>query len=270
MQKLKCFAIALALLIGIGGVETFAQTRKKIVKKKPTIQKTAKSTTTKPNTTKQTTVTTTTTEVTTLGNTGTSVMPTNTAVNNLYTVDQGKVFKVRINNGLSSKSAKIGDLFTVSTIEPIYSSTGQTLIPMGSTIIGKITAVNTAERKGKPGNFETSFFLVEVPNGNKYLINGELTSLDTQTAKSDNEGIASGDKMNNRKIILIGGGAGTGAAVGGVAGGAKGAAIGGAAGAGAGIVADQMLKGEEASIKPGTEFGILLNQPITLPKFVEK
>jgi len=52
-------------------------------------------------------------------------------------------------------------------------------------------------------------------------------------------------------------------------GGGKGALIGGLLGAGAGLLGERMTKGEEATVKSGQEFGVYLNQSISMPKFAE-
>jgi hypothetical protein len=55
----------------------------------------------------------------------------------------------------------------------------------------------------------------------------------------------------------------------GAIGGGKGALIGAILGAGAGFAGDRYTKGKEAEVKSGTEFGVYLNQAITLPRFTE-
>ena len=75
--------------------------------------------------------------------------------------------------------------------------------------------------------------------------------------------------MKNRKLIFIGGGGAGGAVLGAAVGGGKGALIGGLLGAGAGFLGDRLTKGREAEVKSGTEFGVYLNQAISMPRFVE-
>src|SRR5215212_2454232 len=55
----------------------------------------------------------------------------------LYTVPAGKRIRVRMNETLSSKTARVGDRFTVTVREPVYSSTGVVVIPEGSELIGR-------------------------------------------------------------------------------------------------------------------------------------
>lgn len=187
----------------------------------------------------------------------------------LYTVARGERLRVRMNSTISSKTARIGDTFTANVTESVYSTNGVVVIPEGSKVFGRVNAVVAARKGGKPGTIDASFYQVRLPNGLTRRINGSLTDLDSDDAKSDNEGTASGDKMKHRKIIFIGGGGAGGAVLGGAIGGGKGALIGGLLGAGAGLLGERMTKGEDAEVRSGTEFGVILNQPISLPRFAE-
>lgn len=240
MKKLFNFRILaafLAIIFVLGVVESSAQTRKRrpVIKKKTTVKKTV----------------------------------VRKPVVKLYTVSTGQRIRVRINEELSSKTARVGDTFTTNVTEPVYSNSGVIVIPSGSTIIGRIDSVVPAKKGGNPGAIEVSFIEVKLPNGSKRAINGSLTDLNSDNAKSDNESVASGDKMKNRKIIFIGGGAAGGAVIGAIAGGGKGALIGGLIGAGAGLLGERFTKGEEAKVQSGTEFGVILNQAVSMPKWIE-
>ena len=187
----------------------------------------------------------------------------------LYTVPRGERLRVRMNSTISSKTARVGDTFTANVTETVYSSNGVVVIPEGSRVTGRVDTVMAARKGGKPGSIDVSFTQVRLPNGTVRRINGSLTDLYSDDAKSDNEGTASGDRMKHRKIIFIGGGGAGGAVLGGAIGGGKGALIGGLLGAGAGLLGERMTKGEEAEVRSGTEFGVILNQPISLPRFAE-
>lgn len=191
------------------------------------------------------------------------------ASQSLFTVPSGTRMRVRMNETLSSKTAKAGDRFTVTVREPVYASNGAIVVPIGSEVIGKVDSVKPAVKGGKVGEIDVSFIQLVLPNGIKRTINGSLTELVSDDAKSDAEGTAKGDKTKYRKVIFIGGGGAGGAILGGAIGGGKGALIGGIIGAGAGLLGERLTKGEEAEVKSGTEFGVYLNQGISLPKFAE-
>ena len=187
----------------------------------------------------------------------------------LYSVAAGKRIRVRMNEELSSKTAKVGDRFTVTVREPVYSTSGAVVIPEGSELVGKVDAVTKAANKGKPGALDVSFVQVVLPNGTKRVINGSLTELNADDAKSASEGTARGDRMKHRKVIWYGGGAAGGAILGAAVGGGKGALIGGLLGAGGGFLGERFTKGEEAKVESGTEFSVYLNRAVSLPKFAE-
>lgn len=173
-----------------------------------------------------------------------------------------------MNETLNSKSARVGDTFTATVTEPVYSTNGVVVIPVGSTVTGRVDTAKPASKGGNPGEIGVSFTRVRMPNGKSHAINGALTDLEGKTV-SDSESTASGKKMSNRKLIFIGGGTAGGAILGGAIGGGKGALIGGLLGAGGGFLGEKMTKGPEAEVKSGTEFGVYLNQAISLPKFAE-
>lgn len=186
----------------------------------------------------------------------------------VYTVDSGTVMRVRMEQTITSKTAKVGNTFFVTVTEPVYSNSGVVVIPVGSRLTGRVDAVKPAAKGGKPGEIDARFVSVRLPNGRVRTINGSLTEL-TGKSDVDNEGTVSGDKMKHRKVIFIGGGAAGGAVLGAIVGGGKATAVGAVLGAGAGFLGERLLKGPEAEVKSGTEFGVYLNQAISLPRFVE-
>ena len=185
------------------------------------------------------------------------------------TVERGTRIRVRMNETLNSKSARVGDTFTTTVTEPVYSTTGAVVVPVGSTVRGRVNTVTKAKKGGDPGSIDVAFNQVRLPNGTVRSINGSLTDLNTKQAKSDNEGTASGDDRKNDKIIFIGGGAAGGAILGAAIGGGKGALIGGLLGAGAGLLGERFTKGEDAEVRSGTEFGVYLNQSVNMPRYAE-
>jgi hypothetical protein len=232
LLDLKRILPLLALSFAITAVPTFAQKKKPVLRhKKPVARK---------------------------------VVPANP----LFPVETGTVIRTRMNQTISSKTAAVGNTFTATVTEPVYATNGAVVIPVGSTVTGRVDAVTRAAKGGKPGQIDASFTQVRLPNGYRRAINGSLTDL-TGSTKSDNEGTATGKKMNNRKLIFIGGGGAGGAVLGAAIGGGKGALIGGILGAGGGFLGEKMTKGSEAEVKSGTEFGVILNRGISMPKFRE-
>lgn len=229
LLKFKVLTAVIALVTVFGAIDASAQRRKPVIRR----------TTTRP------------------------------AQTSYYTVPSGTKLRVRMNSTLNSKTARVGDTFTANVTEPVYADNGVIVIPAGSTVTGRVDSAQAARKGGKPGTIDVSFVSVRTPNGTSRSINGSLTDLYTDDAKSDTEGRATGDKLGHRKIIFIGGGGAGGAVLGGAIGGGKGALIGGIIGAVAGGIAENQTKGEDAEVRSGTELGVYLNQSVSLPKFSE-
>jgi hypothetical protein len=172
--------------------------------------------------------------------------------------------RVRLNDALNSATARVGDRFSANVVEPVYAGGGVEVIPVGSKVWGRVTLVNRAQKR-KPGNITVGFDSLELPNGARYTINGSLTTLQADNVNADNEGTVKGTSNQKRDVVFIGGGAAGGAIIGAIAGGGKGAAIGGILGGALGAGARVLEKEKEAEVKSGTEFGVILNRPVTLP-----
>ena len=181
-----------------------------------------------------------------------------------YNVNAGQVIRVRMNQNISSETARIGDQFTTTVVDPVYAS-GIEVIPAGSQVTGRVTTVNRASRKSKAGTIGVHFVSLRLPTGIARAINGDLTDVTANSMNADNEGEVSGRSATKRNVIFIGGGAATGALIGAIAGGGKGAGIGAGVGAGLGVAGALFSKGHEAVVKSGTEFGVVLNQTLSLP-----
>ena len=197
----------------------------------------------------------------------TTVARTTTPPVRYYTVPADTIIRARMDTELNSGTARVGDRFSATVTEPVYGGgSGVDVVPVGSKVWGRVTSVTRAQRR-KPGNISVSFYQIETPNQGRHTINGSLTSLQTDNVNSDNEGTVSGRGNRKRDAVFIGGGAATGALIGAIAGGGKGAAIGAILGGGLGTGARVYEKEQEADVKSGTEFGVILNRGVSLPEF---
>lgn len=181
-----------------------------------------------------------------------------------YTVPADTVIRVRIDSQLSSKTARVGDTFSTTVTEPAYAG-GVQVIPTSSKIWGRVSSVKRSGRRS-PGSITVAFYSLRTPNGKSYPVNGSLSSLQADDVNADNEGTVEGKGNRKRDAVFIGGGAATGAIIGGIAGGGKGAAIGAILGGGLGTGARVYEKEQEAEVKSGTEFGVILNRAVSLPR----
>jgi hypothetical protein len=171
-----------------------------------------------------------------------------------YTVAANSLIRLRLNDGLNSKNANVGDQFRSTVVDPVYAK-GFQVVPPGSIVIGHVTHVTRAGRKSNAGSLNVAFTGVQLPNGKSSPLNGSLAT----SGSADNEGEVKGGSSKKRNVAFVAGGA----VVGGLINGAAGAGV----GAGAGIAGALLRKGKEAEVKPGTEFNIILNQPLVLPEY---
>jgi hypothetical protein len=181
-----------------------------------------------------------------------------------YNVNAGQVIRVRMKQTITSETARVGDQFTTTVVDPVYAS-GVEVVPAGSEIVGRVVTVNRAARKSKAGTIGVHFVSLRLPNGITRAINGDLTEIVANNVTADNEGEVSGRSAMKRNVVFIGGGAAAGAIIGAIAGGGKGAGIGAIVGGGLGTAGAVFSKGNEAVVKSGIEFGVVLNQPLSLP-----
>jgi|SRR5215204_1400991 len=171
-----------------------------------------------------------------------------------YTVPANTTIRLRLNDPLSSKDAQVGGTFASTVVTPVYVR-GVEVVPAGSVVTGHVTHVTRATRKSQAGSINVTFTHLDLPNGAGYPINASLTT----SASADNEGEVKGKASTKKNVAFVG----AGAVVGGLINGAAGAVTGGLIGVGRGLI----KKGQEAEVKPGTEFDIILNRGVTLSAF---
>lgn len=176
------------------------------------------------------------------------------------------LFRLRLRQGLSSRTAQKGDTFTAEVIAPVVVG-GVVAVPAGSLVTGRVTSVTRAARR-RSGTIAVTFEELQLPSGQKYKIFGSLASLETPEGEHREvspEGEVKQRTSIKRDAVFIGGGAGVGAIIGAAAGGGKGAGVGAAIGAGLGTAAALLRKGAEVEVPSGTEIGMVLDRELILP-----
>jgi hypothetical protein len=129
---------------------------------------------------------------------------------------------VTLNQSVSSKTAKAGQILSGSVAQSVVVD-GKTAIPKGSKANVSVSSVQASGRLSTPAKLYVRLDSV--------VVNGK-----TIPARSTSWGKTEKSKAT-RDTVGIGGGAAAGAIIGALAGGGKGAAIGSVAGAGAGTAA---------------------------------
>lgn len=160
-------------------------------------------------------------------------------------VPVGTNLKVRLNDTLSSKTARAGDRFTVTVIDPAKYNE--------STVTGHIASVQQSGKVTGRTTMNLAFNSIELKNGKKGTLHGYVVRVYGSGGTADQEGGVTSGSRGKQTLKRGGIGAAAGAIIGGIAGGGKGAAIGLLVG-GAGGAGSLAIKGnKELKIEDGTE-----------------
>ena len=179
------------------------------------------------------------------------------------TLPAGTPLRVKLENTLSTFGSKTGDPFSGRVTEAVTVD-GKTVIPVGTTVQGRVTKVNEPRRiAGKP---TIAIFpeTIVLPSGEHYILNAPLIDTNLRNGTDVNtEGQFKGAGHDGKDLTEIGFGTGGGMLIGGLAGGGKGLLIGGTVGATA-TVAHWLGKKRAAMLPAGTELLMELSRPLSM------
>src|ERR1700757_3533751 len=175
-------------------------------------------------------------------------------------VPAGTALMVRLDTTLATFSNKVGDPFHGSITQPVVVN-GQTIIPVGATVEGRVTKVTEPRRiSGKP----TIGILPEaviLPTGERYYLDATLTDTNVKGTDVSREGQFKGSGHGRGDTIEQGAGTAGGMLVGGLIGGPPGILIGGAVGAGA-TTGHWLCKHRSAVLPGGTRITPETDRPM--------
>lgn len=189
-----------------------------------------------------------------------SLLPNDTRV-----LPPGTFMVLEMQSQLSSNGSKPGDRFQARVIEPLVTTGGTTLIPVGTTVEGFVGGVSKAKWARRSGVLSINFTNFRNIRGKEVPVRARLTSANAEERKLLNEdGNLRGGNPTTRDIVFIGGGAGLGAGIGAITGGIL---TGTGIGAAAGLTIALLAKGKDVRVQPGQRFGLELLDPLPISGF---
>ena len=180
------------------------------------------------------------------------------------TVPAGTRVAVVLENGISTRSAKVGDSLYFHTSFPITQN-NRIVIPVGSYLRGELLETKRPGRiKGK-GEFRLKLNTLIFPNGYTVDLTAAPRSADTGGKETmDSEGKVTGPGGKGKDVGTVATTTVAGAGIGAIASGAKGAGIGAGIGGLAGLGAILLTRGPEAELPRGSTLDIVLEHELAL------
>jgi len=153
---------------------------------------------------------------------------------------------------IRSHTNKVGDTVTATIASDVKDASGRVVIPAGSEVALKVTAIKESENKSdSTGSLTLQPTSVNI-NGQSYPISARIENVDTKLE---------GRKTNAGDIAKVGGGAAAGAILGRVIGGStKGAVIGGVIGGAVGTQRAVETKDRDIVLPAGTTVTLVLDE----------
>lgn len=170
----------------------------------------------------------------------------------IYRLPAGTRIRLSMDAGISSKVSSVNDTFTTTVAKPITVE-NIIVLPSGTVVEGRVTAVSSAGYGGKNGRMDVRFETIRFSDRLKRSIEGVLVNeLRPKSATTAN-------------LFSIFGGTAAGALIGAASGNKNGALAGAGIGAGAGTAVALLKKGKDVFIRTDEEFEIELKSEVTLP-----
>lgn len=167
------------------------------------------------------------------------------------TLAAGESFAASTSSPISSATNKVGETVTAKVANDVKDRSGRVVIPAGSEVTLRITAIKPSDSKSdNTGTLTLAATSVSI-NGTDYDLSGGVSGLDTHLE---------GRKVDANDAAKVGAGAAAGAVVGRVLGGSgKGAVIGGVIGGAVGAQRAVETKDRDVVLPVGSTVTITLN-----------
>lgn len=179
-------------------------------------------------------------------------------------VPAGTHVAVVLENGLSTRSARVGDALYFHTAFPITEH-NRIVIPVGSYLRGSLLETKRPGRLKGKGEFRLRLESLILPNGYTVDLLAVPRSADTGGKETtDNEGKVTGSSGKGKDVGTVATTTVAGAGIGAIADGGKGAGIGAGVGSLVGLGAVLLSRGPEAELPRGTTMDIVFEHDLPL------
>jgi len=174
---------------------------------------------------------------------------------------EGVSIRVRLMDRISSTETEKGEPFHGQVASDVLQN-GRVLIPAGSSIEGRVSAVS-AGHFGGHGSFRLKPEAVILPDGSRFQLHAETTGTPGSKTRVGSEGTINPGSRAKKDGIEYGAVVGAGAVTGAVIGGPVGALTGSLIGAGV-VTTHLMVDHPQATLEPGAILLFTLTEPMNL------
>lgn len=178
-------------------------------------------------------------------------------------INEGTPLRARLQNPLSTQETKVGDTFLAELAQPVTQH-GVVLIPVGSQIRGRISAVHGGRRVTGRASIRLQPEFITFPDGTAHRIHAQLIDLDNfADAHVNSEGTVVGTDHPKATLAAVGLATGAAATAGAIIAGPVGAGVGAAIGVGAGAVV-WLKRDVQQELPVGTGLVFSLDEPLSV------
>ncbi len=181
-----------------------------------------------------------------------------------YIVPAGTRVPLRLQSGISTKTARVGDSVYARTEFPIAIDS-KMMIPSGTYVQGKISKITRPGRVKGRAEVLFNFTTLVYPSGYTVSLPGSVDTLDSERASTkDAEGTIQQRGEKGKDVGTIVSSGATGAIIGAAADGAKGAGIGAGIGGATGLAITMLTRGSDLHLPAGTALEMVINRDLEL------
>jgi hypothetical protein len=176
---------------------------------------------------------------------------------------EGTLLRARLQTPLSTRESRVGNTFLAELVQPVTDH-GVVLLPAGSQIKGRVSAVHGGRRIGGPASIRLQPDTITLPDGSVRRLYAQVIDLDNfEESHVNSEGTIVGSEHPKATLAALGLTTASATVAGAVIGGGVGAVVGAGIGAGAGTI--WWLKRDlQQQLPVGTGLVFSLNEPLDM------